>query len=632
MNELELEMRRMLDERSHDARTGGAPAAGVLRRARGRQARTIVGTIGVVVAVAAGSIVGLRAFADRPAGTTLGTTVEPSGSRTSELPYVTISYPADWYLVVFDTPGGRGTIAQLSNFDPELTQPCFRGDGIALPPSGVVLAVERGSGLSGEGVPDHPTSLSYDPAPSACREGGLEETPVPGHPQHYSSSWTSKDGSMPYQANAMIGPEATDAAREAVLDAFGSLSFQTSDASVELPRPAYVIASGVDRGRPWNLEASSGSSGPVITLDMNRVDVGGSITDIRLGDLHGSGVSTAWAQDGTIAWGASSLEVTRILAEGSNGQTTDGEIVTLPPFLDAPFLAFVISMPDPTGTTLSTFDAGGNQIGTTSFGLGARSGGCAPSAEPSSRTQPLPSTEMAQSALRNALAAAKTIYADCGGYGEVSPASMAAVEPSLSYDTLSTASAGTISVRDATESHVLFVTRDSEGNAWCLADDAAVSTTYGVGDAERVEDCAGGWGPTLGSGNDPVGGAWTLHLTHQRLGVGVGLSWEDGGSGSACCVSPLEAGADLRVDQSGTGMGEPDQLIGSASSAVTRVVYLGTDGTEVEGSLFATPAGADGPAQLWLILVPADGTLTGDVVAFDADGHELARTPATSRP
>jgi hypothetical protein len=503
MNHLERELRDVLDERSRDARAGQASAPKVLRRARRRQAATALATVAMVTVVVAGSIaalsVGLQANRDRePVITTTGS----NETRTSTVYGVSITYPADWYLVrLSDELEKKRSLFQLTNFDPALDNDWFCPiAGGSIPDDGVVLYVEDRSELPRPAgrLPEWPVGL----IPS----DGLTGRACDGDRM---ARWRAGDGT--YAATLLgQGP-----AYERLLEAFGSMTFgePAGDRYQIGVGPQYVLASGTWwtlLGVPPATSSADGAGSPSdgeepapplmdetpwIALETDREGVGGSIGDIHPDDLA-SGLTTAFAQDASIAWGAVRKEIARVVAKGGDGRTVEGEIVSLPPSFGASYDAFVVEMPDPHDTIVAALGEDGDEVGRDVFETGSDVvQDCAPTDDdPTRHTLPLPTTQTAQSWLRNALAAAKTLYADCESYEPVSPGSLAAIEPSLNYDTASIASAGTVSIRDVASDHVLFVTADNEGNAWCIADDAASETTmYGNVDAAKSEGCTGGW-------------------------------------------------------------------------------------------------------------------------------------------
>lgn len=425
----------------------------------------------------------------------------PAGSRTSMLlPGVSIDYPGNWALVDlwFGCDGAsaresceRATelagepIFQLSNRDLGLSgdlcsrsTPAMSDDVAAL----YVAYDAAATRVPGSSIPTWPVSLSGPDSTCGARDPG----------DSLAARWLGPDGT-PYLAIAYVGPTAPAADREALFAAFGSMSFET--ARIErsgLTRPAYVVGSGVDRGRPWNLEVAPGPRGPEIILDLHQANVGGSVMDL---EPQHTGLAWAGAQDGTMVWGGAAPEVVRIEAAGQNGDSAVGQVVAIPASLGAGYSAFVVSMPDPAGSTITAYDANGNEVTSVEFGVAPATGeSCHGTAPPQTPPSAPPATrENVQSWLRNALVAAKTLYTDCASYEGLTPELLAEVEPTISYDTSATATQGTISIRDVSERQILFVTEDLDGTPWCIADIAGKRTSFGRVDAQTLERCTGGW-------------------------------------------------------------------------------------------------------------------------------------------
>jgi hypothetical protein len=364
-NDLERELRTVLDERAAESRVRTNAAPSVVRRARGRQIGTLIGAAFTALAIVAAFVLAAGVIERSPSRPAIQTN-EPAAVKTAQLPDVTITYPGNWYLLIFQAVDGVGDLVQLTNFDPASTKPCFSGDSVDLPSDGVVLLLNRGNGTIGPGADRWPVDLRYDPSPSACRPGGSIEA-QPGIPLHYSTSWTSRDAATPYEVNAMVGPDVDARARTALFDAFASLSVRGTGDFYNGP-PAYVLDSGIDRGRPWVLEAIAHGEGARIALafpghpDLTKRL---SATHVDAVELE-SGLRTTWSRDGTVIWGLAGRGVARIASSG--GART--ETTPLPPSFGSPYSAFAIPVPDPFQAALATFDADGNETGGLDTGSG----------------------------------------------------------------------------------------------------------------------------------------------------------------------------------------------------------------------------------------------------------------------
>jgi type IV pilus assembly protein PilA len=97
----------------------------------------------------------------------------------------------------------------------------------------------------------------------------------------------------------------------------------------------------------------------------------------------------------------------------------------------------------------------------------------------------------AQSDLRNALVAAKTIYTDASDYTQANAAGLLAVEPSLGYDDGAPASVGRVGISSTiTDSQWAADRESASGDCFYIGDDTAVGTTYGVDAATACGDPA----------------------------------------------------------------------------------------------------------------------------------------------
>ena len=115
-----------------------------------------------------------------------------------------------------------------------------------------------------------------------------------------------------------------------------------------------------------------------------------------------------------------------------------------------------------------------------------------PSSSPPPRQNPALPDRYVQSDLRNALVAARTYFTDGGTYTGFDPKSALKYEPSLTYDTATTASTTSISIRDVSDTSVLLVEKSTSGAVYCIADREPGGTTYGAADAQTVADCGAG--------------------------------------------------------------------------------------------------------------------------------------------
>ena len=99
----------------------------------------------------------------------------------------------------------------------------------------------------------------------------------------------------------------------------------------------------------------------------------------------------------------------------------------------------------------------------------------------------------AQSSLRNALTAAKTIYTDSQDYSKATPASVFAVEPSLTYSGAASASSDfkMVSVQQgasAPSATWAAAAKSKSGKCFYIKDVATGGTSFGSGDSAAICD------------------------------------------------------------------------------------------------------------------------------------------------
>jgi hypothetical protein len=527
MSDIENELRELLDEDAARAPLPGLPPRPLLRRTRRRQAVLVAASAVMVAAVGVGSIAGLQALLGKPAKI-----VPAQGpERTTTLVGVTITTPQSWALADLwplslgiatssQLGAGAGTngqvdqtgptpiavptptpiavptglpIFQVSNYDAGLVPAC--GAGTAVASDGtflyVALDVDQMQGVTrGPRPQDWPVALGDTPTDGPCGSG-------------LYARWQTRD--IPYFAFAAFGSDVSATDRDELLGAFDGMSM-TSVRLVDaghpgLSGPGYVVASGVAGPDPWNLLVSPSSDGggvPVISLEVAGSSSDwqvGNMTDIVVPDPKDLQAEEHIQGDTLFEWGAVSRTADQVEVRLDGGETFPGEIAAIPPSMGADFSAFVVAMPNTTSGTVVALDANGGEIASQDFVWDTSPGGVCLAMEPPAPTDKPPgdtwNTMEAEAALRNALAAAKTFYADCGSYSGFGPDIAVAIEPALAYNTSSTATPGVISIRDVSTTTVLLVTATADGRPFCIADDTAAGlTTYGTVDAQAVAECS----------------------------------------------------------------------------------------------------------------------------------------------
>lgn len=340
MKDLERQLRRILETKSLEAPIEATPSPRVVRRARRRQFATALTAVVGVAALVTASTLAIEAVVvtdpARPRPAVEPVLPEPpDGFRSAAMPFASIAYPDGWFLMARSRP--LGDLLQLTNFDPQMTWPCFSGDAIELPPNGVLLLVGGGPGTIGPDASRWPVDLTYDPAPSACRPGGLKDVLDSGEPEHLDAQWTSADGEMRFDAHVMLGSDATPADRAALFEAFSTLYV------VDALDPQTEILLGDSN---LILDATMTPIGPT-TLYAYADDFEGGTTWIRISGPAGSGLSggvsvgnEAPAEDegvtmnldawGGVVWGVVASSVAQTELRTVEGSTFRAKLLALP--------------------------------------------------------------------------------------------------------------------------------------------------------------------------------------------------------------------------------------------------------------------------------------------------------------
>jgi hypothetical protein len=230
MNDVERGLREMFERRGRDVLDATPPAVPVLRRTRWRQAGTIAIACIAVAAAAVVPIVGSRLGDDARQRIVPAMNVElpqvPAGFRAAALPYASIAYPEQWYLL--DTSISQptaeatneavpGPVLQLANFDPDVPHsPRCTAEPDSIPADGVLLSV-------GIAARSDTTLGTPDEWPATLKPYPENVTPVCAQ-MHEQATWRSRSGAI-YWASAGWGRSAAQGDIDALHRAFESLLF-----------------------------------------------------------------------------------------------------------------------------------------------------------------------------------------------------------------------------------------------------------------------------------------------------------------------------------------------------------------------------------------------------------------------
>ncbi|MEO8293423.1 MAG: hypothetical protein ABI635_09810 [Actinomycetota bacterium] len=526
MNQTERDLRELFEAKAREAGAAPRVTRAVLRRGRRRQAGTVAVAGITALAVAAVAIVSARALQGAgPDAVPGGTNPNPSFSATIQ--NFTLTVPEGWTLidqwplganmavagtsgsscVAEAVPAGDGQTAQaapspidcttstsqtsepatipegglpmltLSNDDPGLGgSVCNAGGSLPATSATLYIALDYGTTLTTDRartVPAWPIPLGN------VFEGDAPPEEMPCGPGGYSRF---QAGGFPFIAWAGFGSEATDADRQAVIDAFNGMG--VSDREIAPPAtdlPGYVLTGGTIGDTPWSLEAAPGNDG----AQMSITHLGQATYDDSPATftLDGEALQPAATVLGStrISWGAvvPGAEGVEFRPE-DGGDAIEGTLLRVPRSLAAPYDAFVVLHDAARQGRLVVIGPDGELGGADTVDV----------------TQTAEDRQV-QADLRNAYVAAKTYFTDTRTYEGFTPKVALSIEPSLGYNTAARAVPGEVSIRDLAVDHIVLAEATETGHVFCLAENSTGLTTYGAVDPLTAAGCTGGetaWG------------------------------------------------------------------------------------------------------------------------------------------
>jgi hypothetical protein len=368
---------RLRDRLAEEAGRAPAPREPVstIRRTRRRQGALVMATMVAVVALAAGTFVGVRSLA-RP-------TIPASPTVERSMHGVTMNIPEGWRLVdpvdaVGEPPSAEPPklIAILTEVDARQVVGCPGATGHG--EHGFVLTIqEEPLALTGPNAARWPVELS------PLDLGTDESACYPGW-EFLRAGWTA--AGRTFEARIGIGPGVDDADRRALVAAYDSMSFAPSAE----PASSVVLATGTTAGEDWSLTASRDGGGLTLGLDWSR---GGTGTGFA--EPVGSGaraVPVIQAQtrvfgDRVVVFGFVRSRVTHVELFPADGfPAVSADVIGVPDGIDPDLDAFVVVGDARFPATVNAYDAGGATIGQTTVSGGGASAGQSASAEASPPT------------------------------------------------------------------------------------------------------------------------------------------------------------------------------------------------------------------------------------------------------
>ena len=368
MNDLERDLRDVLDEDARRVPTPISAPEGLRRSARRRQA-VFGGLIGLAgLAIVAGVIAGATTLLS------LDSNPAPAGEgqmTTGTLNGITITYPQTWHLIDPDTAGLNGSsmmareplprivLALAPSEAPETFGCPGATDGVAAP---LLLTIqEERLALDGASAGVWPAELqpmNVDTSEAHCYPNW----------EFLRAGWTASGRT--FEARVGVAPSASEDERDAVFTAFDSMTFEPSGSG----NTSVVLAHGTAGGEEWQLVASHDEGGLSLeiageTRGAGTAGLDASSTDIQATDvILGSGPNAERVIFGALPQGVVRVEaLTYDALHMPLGPAVDADVVDVPDEIDPDLNAFVLVV-DPAGPVqLNGFYASGRVVATGSI-------------------------------------------------------------------------------------------------------------------------------------------------------------------------------------------------------------------------------------------------------------------------
>jgi hypothetical protein len=350
VNDLEHDLREVLDEDARRVPTPASAPEGLRRSARRRQA-LFGGAVALAgLAVVAGIVVGASTLLSMESGPEPAALAPPT---TGTLNGITITYPQSWHLIDPDTAGLNGSptigefplpriILALAPTDPGATFGC---PGMAGGAATLVMTVQEEplalDGASSQPWPVELTAMTVDASESAC---------YPNWDFH-RAGWTA--AGRTFEARIGFSPDASSAQRDALLAAFASMTFEPSKEEAT----SVVLATGTAGGEDWQLIASRQTDGLSLSLQARTFGTGAGGYDPTSDKLtltsHVFGEGTEAER---VVFAAVPSDVVSIVG-ATRVSTEYPEILDVPDMVDPELNAFVLVVDADTEIAFEGFSA-----------------------------------------------------------------------------------------------------------------------------------------------------------------------------------------------------------------------------------------------------------------------------------
>src|SRR5215211_3187328 len=355
MNDLEHDLRKVLDEDARRVPTPISAPEGLRRSVRRRQA-VFGGIVGLsALAIVAGIVVGATTLlpigSSRPGG--------EGPTTTGTLNGITITYPSSWHLIDPDEAGLNGSsmmaevplpriMLALAPTDPGQMFGCPGQAGGAA----TFLVTVQEEPLALDGASSEPWPVELRPMSVGASESGC-------YPDwdFLRAGWTA--AGRTFEARIGFAPAATTDERDDVLEAFASMSFEPSKEEAT----SVVLTTGIAGGEEWDLIAARQVDGLSLTLNAESFGTGSggyhdSTSDELILTSHIFGDGGAAER---VVFGAVPEAVVRVEASWADGSVVSAEVLDVPNRIDPDLNAFVLVVA-PGPLELLGYDASGEVV------------------------------------------------------------------------------------------------------------------------------------------------------------------------------------------------------------------------------------------------------------------------------
>jgi hypothetical protein len=342
VNDLERDLRKVLDEDARRVPTPISAPEGLRRSVRRRQAvfggAVALAGLAIVAGLVAGATTLLPVGSSRPAG--------EGPTTTGTLNGITITYPQAWSLIDPDEAGLNGSpqmsesplprmMLALAPTDPGQMFGCPGQTGGAA--TFLMTVQEEPLALDGPSSGPWPVELgpmNVDASESACYPDW----------DFLRAGWTASGRT--FETRVGLSPDANEDERDALFGAFASMTFAPAD---EAPT-SVVLTTGTAGGEEWDLIAARQVDGLSLTLNAESFGTGsGGYHDSSSDELILTSHDFAdGAAAERVVFGAVPEAVVRVEASWADGSVVSAEVLDVPNRIDPDLNAFVLVIaPDP---------------------------------------------------------------------------------------------------------------------------------------------------------------------------------------------------------------------------------------------------------------------------------------------